>query len=118
VIQIEGANINLGGMVVDKLGFKDGETGTKFISVERRILAATTCYDVSIASAPAASCALSRHRAVPPALQGVTHCALRHGDACRSTTRRANAWPRWIGRRVKESNQQLARTCSLHLGNV
>jgi len=46
VIQIEGANINLGGMVVDKLGFKDGETGTKFISVERRILAATTCYDI------------------------------------------------------------------------
>ena len=42
VIQIEGANLNLGGMVIDKLGFKD-EEGAKFMSVERRILAATTC---------------------------------------------------------------------------
>eukprot|EP00966_Prymnesium_polylepis_P307950 7116843-Prymnesium_polylepis.1 len=45
VIQIEGGNVNLGGWVIDKLGFKDA-TGFKFMSVERRILAATTCYDL------------------------------------------------------------------------
>ena len=45
ILQIEGANINLGGMVIDKLGFKDG-AGVKFCSVERRILAASTCYDI------------------------------------------------------------------------
>lgn len=45
VVQIEGANVNLGGMVVDKLGFKDA-SGTKFCSVERRIVAASTCYDI------------------------------------------------------------------------
>merc|ERR1712060_949599 len=42
---IDGGNINLGGWVVDKLAFKDA-TGAKFCSVERRILAATTCYDI------------------------------------------------------------------------
>ena len=45
VMQIEGGNINLGGMVIDKLGFKDA-SGTKFCSVERRIIAASTCYDI------------------------------------------------------------------------
>ena len=45
VIKIEGANINIGGMVVDKLGFKDS-AGVKFCSVERRIVAASTCYDI------------------------------------------------------------------------
>mmetsp|Transcript_14808 Transcript_14808/g.32111 ORF Transcript_14808/g.32111 Transcript_14808/m.32111 type:complete len:254 (-) Transcript_14808:241-1002(-) len=45
VMQIDGANINLGGWVVDKLGFRDAH-GAKFCSVERRILAASTCYDI------------------------------------------------------------------------
>ena len=45
VLQIEGFNVNVGGMVVDKLGFKDS-SGTKFCSVERRIVAASTCYDI------------------------------------------------------------------------
>jgi len=45
VIQVNGGNINLGGMVIDKLAFKD-HNGKKFCSVERRILAATTCYDI------------------------------------------------------------------------
>jgi len=45
VLKIEGFNVNIGGMVVDKLGFKDA-TGTKFCSVERRIVAASTCYDI------------------------------------------------------------------------
>jgi len=45
VLRIEGGNINLGGLVVDKLGFKDAE-GTKFCSVERRIIAASTSYDI------------------------------------------------------------------------
>ncbi|KAL1511312.1 hypothetical protein AB1Y20_006117 [Prymnesium parvum] len=45
VLRVEGANVNLGGFVIDKLGFKDS-AGNKFMSVERRILAATTCYDI------------------------------------------------------------------------
>ena len=45
VIQIEGFNVNLGGFVLDKLGFKDAG-GAKFMSVERRALATTTCYDI------------------------------------------------------------------------
>lgn len=45
VMAIEGANINLGGLVVDKLGFKD-RAGRKFCSVERRVVAASTCYDI------------------------------------------------------------------------
>ena len=45
VINIEGGNINLGGVVIDKLGFKDA-SGAKFCSVERRIVAASTCYDI------------------------------------------------------------------------
>jgi uncharacterized protein YxjI len=47
VIQVEGGNINLGGLVIDKLGFKDA-AGAKFCSVERRILATTTCYDIYV----------------------------------------------------------------------
>jgi uncharacterized protein YxjI len=45
VINIQGGNVNLGGMVVDKLAFKD-PAGGKFCSVERRIVAASTCYDI------------------------------------------------------------------------
>lgn len=45
VISIDGANINLGGFVLDKLGFKDAQ-GRKFCSVERRAIAASTCYDI------------------------------------------------------------------------
>ena len=46
VMRIEGANVNLPGVgVIDKLGFKDAK-GRKFCSVERRILATTTCYDI------------------------------------------------------------------------
>jgi len=45
VLRVEGAGINLGGLVVDKLGMKDA-SGTKFCSLERRLVAATTCYDV------------------------------------------------------------------------
>ena len=45
VIQIGGANINIGGVVVDKMYFKDA-SGKQFCSVERRILATTTCYDI------------------------------------------------------------------------
>ena len=37
--------VNIGGLVVDKLYFKDHE-GAEFCSVERRIIAATTCYDI------------------------------------------------------------------------
>lgn len=42
---MQGFNINLGGFVLDKLGFNDAR-GEKFCSVERRALAASTCYDV------------------------------------------------------------------------
>jgi len=45
VVNIDGGNINLGGWVVDKLAFKDAD-GAKFCSVERRIIAASTCYDI------------------------------------------------------------------------
>lgn len=45
VIEIDGGNINIGGWVLDKLAFKDAH-GNKFCSVERRIVAATTCYDI------------------------------------------------------------------------
>ena len=45
VISVEGGNINLGGWVIDKLGFKDSR-GEKFCSVERRMVALSTCYDV------------------------------------------------------------------------
>ena len=45
VIQIDGANLNLGGWVLDKLAFRDAG-GQKFCSVERRALAASTCYDI------------------------------------------------------------------------
>ena len=45
VIQIDGANINLGGFVLDKLAFRDAG-GQKFCSVERRALAASTCSDI------------------------------------------------------------------------
>jgi uncharacterized protein YxjI len=45
VMQIEGSNINLGGVVVDKLAFKD-HSGKKWFSVERRMLSASTCYDI------------------------------------------------------------------------
>lgn len=44
VIKVEGANVNLGGVVVDKLYFK--HEGEQFMSVERRIIATTTCYDI------------------------------------------------------------------------
>eukprot|EP00316_Scyphosphaera_apsteinii_P013216 CAMPEP_0119310306 /NCGR_PEP_ID=MMETSP1333-20130426/18742_1 /TAXON_ID=418940 /ORGANISM="Scyphosphaera apsteinii, Strain RCC1455" /LENGTH=210 /DNA_ID=CAMNT_0007314467 /DNA_START=113 /DNA_END=745 /DNA_ORIENTATION=- len=47
VMQIDGANVNVGGWVLDKLGFKDS-SGHKFCSVERRILATTTCYDIYV----------------------------------------------------------------------
>ena len=42
----QGGNINLGGFVLDKLAFKETSTGQKFCSVERRALAASTCYDI------------------------------------------------------------------------
>ena len=45
VIQINGANINVGGMVMDKLYFKNSAE-VEFCSVERRMLATTTCYDI------------------------------------------------------------------------
>lgn len=45
VIKVEGANVNLGGVVIDKLFFKD-KTGARMFSVERRMLAASTCYDI------------------------------------------------------------------------
>jgi uncharacterized protein YxjI len=45
VITVEGANINLGGFVLDKLGMKDA-AGKKFCSVERRAVAASTSYDI------------------------------------------------------------------------
>lgn len=45
VITIDGGNINIGGWVMDKLAFRDAG-GTKFCSVERRALAASTCYDI------------------------------------------------------------------------
>ena len=45
IITIAGGNINLGGVVIDKLYFKDS-AGEQFCSVERRIIAATTCYDI------------------------------------------------------------------------
>lgn len=45
VMQIDGANVNIAGKVIDKLGFKD-DKGLKHFSVERRILAASTCYDI------------------------------------------------------------------------
>ena len=45
VLKIDGANVKIGGVVIDKLGFKDNK-GAKFMSVERRILATTTCYDI------------------------------------------------------------------------
>ena len=46
IIAIDGGNINLGGWVLDKLAFKETATGEKFCSVERRALAASTCYDI------------------------------------------------------------------------
>lgn len=47
VITISGANLNIGGAVLDKLYFKptDSAAGEEF-SVERRIVAASTCYDL------------------------------------------------------------------------
>jgi len=45
VISVEGFNVNIGGMVIDKLAMKD-ESGRKFCSVERRMVAASTCYDI------------------------------------------------------------------------
>ena len=45
ILKIDGNNVNLGGLVIDKLYFKD-EHDKKFMSVERRIVAATTCYDI------------------------------------------------------------------------
>ena len=47
VIQVAGGNVNLGGVVVDKMYFKDAR-GAQFCSVERRILATTTCYDIYV----------------------------------------------------------------------
>ena len=46
IIQIDGGNINLGGWVLDKLAFKCADSGQKFCSVERRAIAASTCYDI------------------------------------------------------------------------
>mmetsp|Transcript_38379 Transcript_38379/g.127072 ORF Transcript_38379/g.127072 Transcript_38379/m.127072 type:complete len:253 (-) Transcript_38379:151-909(-) len=46
VITIDGGNINLGGWVLDKLAFKEASSGAKFCSVERRAIAASTCYDI------------------------------------------------------------------------
>ena len=46
IITIDGGNVNLGGWVLDKLAFKDTATGKKAFSVERRALAASTCYDL------------------------------------------------------------------------
>ena len=46
IITIDGGNINLGGFVLDKLAFKETATGKKFCSVERRAIAASTCYDI------------------------------------------------------------------------
>jgi uncharacterized protein YxjI len=43
IIIIDGGNVNLGGWVLDKLAFKDS-AGKKFCSVERRAIAASTCY--------------------------------------------------------------------------
>ena len=46
-IQIDGGNINLGGWVLDKLAFRDAQDSkNKFCSVERRAIAASTCYDI------------------------------------------------------------------------
>ncbi len=45
VLRVEGFNVNIGGFVLDKLGFKDA-AGDKFCSVERRAVAASTCYDI------------------------------------------------------------------------
>ena len=45
VMKIDGGNINLGGWVLDKLAFRDAQ-GSKFCSVERRAIAASTCYDI------------------------------------------------------------------------
>lgn len=45
ILRIDGGNVNLGGMVVDKLAFKD-MSGTKLFSVERRMMSASTCYDI------------------------------------------------------------------------
>ena len=59
VISIEGSNVNLGGVVVDKLGFKD-QRGVKFCSVERRIIAATTCYDIYSADGKKLLCKVER----------------------------------------------------------
>jgi len=44
-LQVSGANVNLGGWVADKLRLTDAE-GRDVCSVERRIVAATTCYDL------------------------------------------------------------------------
>ena len=46
IITIDGGNIHIGGWVLDKLAFKETATGNKFCSVERRALAASTCYDI------------------------------------------------------------------------
>lgn len=59
VINIEGANLNIGGMVIDKLGFKDA-SGTKFCSVERRVIAASTCYDIYSADGKELLCKVER----------------------------------------------------------
>ena len=59
VIKIEGANVNIGGMVIDKLGFKDA-AGRKFCSVERRVVAASTCYDIYSADGKELLCKIER----------------------------------------------------------
>ena len=46
VMEIDGKNVNIGGYVLDKLFFKDCESGEVAFSVERRAIAASTCYDV------------------------------------------------------------------------
>ena len=60
VLYIDGANINLGGWVLDKLGFKDAASGQKFCSVERRAIAMSTCYDIYNADGSELLCKVER----------------------------------------------------------
>ena len=76
IITIDGGNINLGGFVLDKLAFKETATGKKFCSVERRAIAASTCYDIYSADGGtliSITYANSPHNSVdrfPPGLSG------------------------------------------------
>ncbi|KAJ1634204.1 tubby C-terminal-like domain-containing protein [Pavlovales sp. CCMP2436] len=45
VLSIAGFNVNLGVLVIDKLGMRD-PSGNQFASIERRIVAASTSYDI------------------------------------------------------------------------